>query len=434
MKDPTGTTSPTVPSRWWPWKVCAFLLLAVLLSYLDRIAFNVVAPILSRKEELDLDNEELGWLFSAFFWSFALMHLVTGWILDRLNIRVTYALFVALWSLAQAYAGLAPGFVSLFLARLLLGAFETGGQTGAARIISRILPARDRALANGIMMSGGSLGAMLAGPVMIGLANNIGWRAGFGVLAAIGLLWAWAWLLWFRPPAAVLYGTIRKDQPPTAKDQWRTILASPAFWACVAGAACTLPIIHISTSWTPRFFEQAWGLPFDQGFGTYLFFIYLGLDVGFLGGGAAVSYLIHHGWTVTQARKLIMLGSGGLMLAAAAVPWAPRAEVAVLLVFLLNTGRAAWGAIFLAFNQDLAPGRVGMMAAIMGCIGALAGALLIVVIGMISKAHGFSIPFGMIAGLAILGLVPVLLVRWESEESPARGVLQPAPVAASVKG
>jgi ACS family glucarate transporter-like MFS transporter len=176
----SGATQPqgAAPSGsglgWWPWQVCAFLLLAVALSYLDRLALSVVAPILSSAEELNLDNAQLGLLLSAFFWSFALMHLFTGWFLDRFNIRITYAVFVACWSLAQGLSGLAGGFASLFLARLLLGAFETGGQTGAARIISRILPASDRALANGIMMSGGSVGAMIAGPVMIGMAHSIG--------------------------------------------------------------------------------------------------------------------------------------------------------------------------------------------------------------------------------------------------------------------
>lgn len=413
----TSAASTAATSRWWPWQVCAFLLLAVALSYLDRQALSIVAPILSSPEELHLDNAQLGLLLSAFFWSFALMHLVAGWFLDRFNIRITYALFVACWSLAQGLSGLAGGFASLFAARVLLGAFETGGQTGAARIISRILPAKDRALANGIMMSGGSLGAMIAGPVMIGLANSIGWRTGFLILSAVGLFWTAAWLLWFRPPAAVLYGPVPSGQPQAAQDEWSTILANPAFWACAAGAAFTIPIIHISSAWVPTYFVQAWGLQLNQGFAVYLFLVYLGLDVGFLGGGMAVSYLIHRGLGVPQARKIVMFASGGLMLSAALVPLAQSAPWAVLLVFLLNAGRAAWGAIFLAFNQDISTRRVGMIVAIMGCIGALAGAILIWAIGIISKSHGYDIPFLMMAGLALLGLVPVLLVRWDGGHS-----------------
>jgi hypothetical protein len=50
--------------------------------------------------------------------------------------------------------------------------------------------------------------------------------------------------------------------------------------------------------------------------------------------------------------------------------------MAVAFIFLMNLGRASWGAIFLAFNQDIAPGRVGAVAGVMGCIGAPAPARL----------------------------------------------------------
>lgn len=410
--------STSVAKRWWPWKVCVFLLFATALSYLDRQALSIVAPVVSA--ELSLDNSELGLLLSAFFYSYAIMHLFVGWILDRYNIRVTYALFVALWSLSQIFSGLARGFSGLFTARLMLGTFEAAGQTGAARIIARILPGKDRALANGIMMSGGSLGAMIAGPLMIGLANSIGWRIGFIMLGGVGLLWATGWILWFRPPEGILQSSIRKDQPLLEADRWSTIFSSPRFWACVAGAAFTIPIIHISSAWIPTYFVQQWGLSLNTGFAFYLFFIYLGLDLGFMGGGAAVSYLIKQEYEVARARKVVMIGAAVLMLAAVVVPFTSSVLTAVGLIFLLNMGRAAWGAIFLAFNQDVAPGRVGMISGIMGCIGSFSGALLVWAIGIISKQSGFNIPFLMIAGLAVLGLFPVLLVNWEHAEPGSR--------------
>src|SRR4051812_31168296 len=164
----------------WPWKVCVFLLFATGLSYLDRQALSIAAPLI--RGELALDNAQLGVLLSAFLYSYSFMHLVVGWILDRFPLRVTYALFVTFWSLSQALAGLARGFGMLFSARLLLGGFEAAAQPGAARIIASILPQKDRSVANGLMMSGGSLGALIAPVLMIWLANTIGWRSGFAVL------------------------------------------------------------------------------------------------------------------------------------------------------------------------------------------------------------------------------------------------------------
>jgi ACS family D-galactonate transporter-like MFS transporter len=68
-------------SGWWKWKVCAFLMSATALSYLDRQSLSVVAPLV--RQELGLSNAELGFLLAAFFWAYSLMHLGVGWFLDR---------------------------------------------------------------------------------------------------------------------------------------------------------------------------------------------------------------------------------------------------------------------------------------------------------------------------------------------------------------
>jgi ACS family hexuronate transporter-like MFS transporter len=396
----------------WEWKLCIFLLFATALSYLDRQALSVVAPVVAG--ELKLDNEQLGRLLSAFFYAYAAMHICVGWILDRYNIRVTYGLFVALWSGSQILAGFARGFGELFACRLLLGAFETAGQTGAARIIARALPARERTFANGLMMSGGSIGAIIAPLLMIFLATRFGWRFGFIVVGSLGLIWAAAWLLWFRPRGEVLQGTSNKATL-TEADRMKVILRNPRFWACVAGAAFTIPIIHISSSWMPTYFVQEWGLKVSGALSGYLFLVYAGLDIGFIGGGAAVSWLISKGWTVGRARVRMMWISAALMLAAGLVPFAPNVGCAIAGVFLLNMGRACWGALFLAFNQDIAPGRVGLVAGIMGCIGSLMGALLVWMIGWMSKSRGFDEPFWLISALVVAGTLPVALAGWDPQ-------------------
>ncbi len=400
--------------KYWPWKVSLFLLGATALSYLDRQALSVVAPRVAK--ELDLSNSELGVLLSVFFYSYGAMHLFVGFFLDRFNIRFVYALFVALWSIAQMFTGLAQGFVSICAARIGLGMFEAAGQPGAARIIARILPAKDRSFANGIMMSGGSLGALLAPILMIWMANRFGWRTGFVILGALGLVWAAAWVFWFRPTAEVLYGHASRSKPLTKADQWNVIFRNQKFWACVSGAVFAIPIIHIASAWTPTYFVQEWGLSLDTALAGYLFLIYLGRDFGFLAGGAAVSFLSKRGLAVGKARKWVLAMSAALMLAIAAAPWAPSVWAAVALVFLLEIGRAAYGANFLAFNQDIAPGRVGTIAGWMGAIGAFSGAFLVWLIGVLSEGAGFRVPFLIVGACSVAGVVPLLVVNWDLDK------------------
>jgi ACS family hexuronate transporter-like MFS transporter len=183
-----------------------------------------------------------------------------------------------------------------------------------------------------------------------------------------------------------------------------------------------IPIIHISSSWVPTYFVQEWKLPLTAGLGVYLFLVYLGLDLGFIGGGAAVSLLVRRRWPVGRARKAVLIVSTACMLCACAVPWAPSVPAAVALVFLLNVGRASYGANFLAFNQDLTPGRVGTIAGLMGAIGAFSGALLVWAVGVLSKASGFKFPFLIVGLLAVLGVIPLLAVDWDRPLSEKRGI------------
>ncbi len=399
-------------SGWWKWKVCGFLMSATALSYLDRQSLSVAAPLVQR--ELGLSNAELGFVLSAFFWAYSLMHIGVAWFLDRLNIRFTYGAFVALWSIAQITTAFSGGLASLAINRFALGTFEAAGQTGAARIIARIVPGADRTLANGLMMSGGSIGAMIAPLLVIWLATTIGWRAGFVALGCAGLAWAAAWVWWFRPGHEVLYGARQgAAQLLTEADQWHVIRRSPRFWACIVAAAFGIPILHVSSAWVPTYFVQHWQLPISAGLGFYLFVIYLGLDIGFIGQGAIVRALARSGWSLERSRKTVLGLTGILMLSAALVPVAPSVGVAVFLVFLLNVGRAAWGAIFLSLNQDIAPARVAMIAGIMGAIGACSGAIIIWAIGLLSERFGLGAAFSLIGVCAVLGLAPLLLVKWE---------------------
>lgn len=420
MADGSGSESPRAPvDRNWRWKVSVFLLLATALSYLDRQALSVVGPQVQK--ELNLDNAQLGTLFSAFLYTYGAMHLVVGFFLDRYNIRKVYAAFVALWSTAQIFSGLAPGFNALFAGRMALGTFEAAGQTGAARIIARIFEGKDRAFANGVMMSGGALGALIAGPLMIFLSSSIGWRGGFVVLGVMGIFWSLAFFLWFRPSEEVLYGNRVGGSPFGKADEWRVIGRNPKFWACIVSAMFGLPIIHVAGAWIPTYFVQTWNLSLNKELATYLVLVYIGQDLGFIGGGALVSVLIRRGFSIGAARKIVCTAAVVLMLGAIAVPYAPAPLYAVAMIASLNMGRAAWGAIYLAFNQDIAPGRVAMMAGLFGAIGSFSAAIFTQIIGNISGDRGFGIPFMLIGCMAVLSLIPLLMVRWDEGTTSTQG-------------
>lgn len=419
MTEPARTGSSLASmGRRWPWVVCFILLFATLISYLDRQSFSVIAPVV--RDELQIDNERLGLVLSAFYFAYGVMHLFVGYFLDRFNIRWTYAIFVFLWSLAQLATGLARSFGSLYACRFGLGIFEAAGQTGAARIISRIIPKQDRPLANGIMMSGGSIGAILAPPLMIWLHHTVGWRVGFVILGLVGFLWIAVWLWFFRPPAEVLGGTTATR---ASGDNWGAILRDRRFWACTAGAAFGIPIIHVAGAWLPTYFVQSWDLGLKTDLAVYLTIIYLAFDVSLIGSGVLISRSVRRGTPAGVARKRILAVAGVLMGSVAFIFAAPSVGVAVALMFLMNLGRAAFGSILLSFNQEISHGRVGSIAGLMGAIGAFSGSALVYLIGKITSGGSFAIPFIIIGCIGVLGTIALLIVNWdvEPQTTPPRG-------------
>lgn len=427
MPPPPASSPLSISSektRRWSWIICTVLLFATLISYLDRQSFSVMAPVIG--EELSLDNERLGVVLSAFFLAYGVMHLFVGFFLDRFNIRWTYAAFVLLWSISQLLTGFAQTFATLFACRFALGIFEAAGQTGAARIISRIFDKDNRTLANGIMMSGGSLGALIAPPLMILLHHTVGWRTGFVILGLLGFVWVMVWLSVFRPsPDHQVMATARKNRALPG-ESWGMILRTPRFWACVAGAMFGIPIIHVAGAWLPTYFMQSWNLGMKTDLAVYLTLIYLAFDVSLIVSGLLVRRAIRRGVPPGLARKRVLAVAGLLMGSAAFLFAAPSVGVAVALMFLLNLGRAAFGSIFLSFNQEIAPSRVGTIAGIMGAIGAFSGSALVYLIGKITAHGSFGLPFAVVGIIGVVGTLALLAVNWDVDSSQPTAKAEPS--------
>src|SRR3954462_1719394 len=111
MPAPAPAQSPAY-LKWW---VCALLLLATTLNYMDRQALSQTAVRISRY--FDLTNAEFGLLEGAFNAAFGLGALALGWLADRGSIRLLYPAVVVLWSLA----GFAESFGVLLACRFALG-------------------------------------------------------------------------------------------------------------------------------------------------------------------------------------------------------------------------------------------------------------------------------------------------------------------------
>ena len=178
----------------WAWGVCWLMFASTVLNYMDRQTVSLLREPISKAFGITSDLD-FGWILAAFYLTYALFQVPAGFLVDRWDLRWSYALAVAWWSLAAAATAIVPTLGLLILCRTLLGIGESFNWPCALRVTSRILPPTDRSLGNGIFNSGAAVGAVVTPTVVTLLTQAFGWKASFAVIGSLGFVWVAAWLM-----------------------------------------------------------------------------------------------------------------------------------------------------------------------------------------------------------------------------------------------
>ncbi len=193
-------SAPSVkPAGRLRWLMIFMAFSATAINYIDRANLGVAMPFI--KEELGLSDADAGYLLGAFFWTYALFQLPSGWFIDKVGARIAYSVAVVWWSFFTAIAAFANGFASLFGARLLLGIGEAPAYPTNAKIASEWFPKQERAIAASIFDSGNRVGTALSLPIVSFIIATFGWRMSFIITGLLGFVWTAVWLKTYRTPA-----------------------------------------------------------------------------------------------------------------------------------------------------------------------------------------------------------------------------------------
>ena len=147
------------PSRVRLFVVLSAMLMAVLL-YLDRYCVSIAEQYI--REDLSLSQKEMGWFMGAFFYSYALAQVPSGWLSDRFGARIMLVIYILSWSFFTAMIGAAYSFVMLVVARLGCGLGQAGAYPTSASMVSKWVPFSERGGASAVIAFGGRVGGALA--------------------------------------------------------------------------------------------------------------------------------------------------------------------------------------------------------------------------------------------------------------------------------
>lgn len=455
--------SPIADGR--AWGVCWLMFAATVLTYMDRQTVTLLdGPI---KGEFRLaGNEDFGWVLSAFYVTYALFQVLAGFLVDRWDLRLTYALAVAWWSMAAMATAFVPSFGLLIACRALLGVGESFNWPVALRVTARVLPPADRSLGNGIFNSGAAIGAVITPAVVTYLALRLNWKAPFAVIGLAGFVWVAAWLVLVRGELRrSLAAPVRKDPGAAANGgglsagvlaafavplvvalavamggfrygfaavQWGIaaaivgpllvalilpgdrlaparwasglgeVVRNPRFWILVVVSVTINICWHFQVSWIPSYLKQERGLNFSTG--NYLSTIpFLAADAGNLIGGWSSRRLAAGGRAPGRARLLVMAGAMPMIMFGLGVGLAANVATALVFLSVIAAGTTAFMANYFSFTQEVTARQTGLVVGYLGALGNLAAAGFHPFAGRVKDLTGsYTLVF------AIVGLAPVV--------------------------
>lgn len=178
--------------------IAVLLFITVVINYMDRANLSIAMPAISN--EFDISTAQQGLLLSAFGWTYALMQLPGGWLVDRVRPRVLYASCLLLWSPATLFMGMSGGFVALIILRLLVGGFEAPAYPISNKVATAWFPESERGRVIAFYTSGQFIALALLTPVLSWLQTFLTWHWVFILTGAVGIVWACIWWFVYREP------------------------------------------------------------------------------------------------------------------------------------------------------------------------------------------------------------------------------------------
>ena len=397
------------------WFVLFLISLAYLITYMDRANISVTAG--SMASEFGLSKTDMGLVFSAFAWAYAIGQIPGGWLADRFGPKRVLLAIVSFWSVMTALTAWASGLISLFVIRFVFGLGEAGAFPTATRAMQLWFPKEERGIIQGVTHCFSRLAVAVTPFVAVTIMAAFGWRWVFYSFALMGLAWA----LWF----AAVYRDRPQDHPrvneaelghirgaavdaavhSTAKQTvpWRRIFSSPNMWYIAAAYFCFFYGSYFYLTWFPTYLLEHLHLSL-QSVGILASVPLITAMIGDVLGGWLTDALYRRTGRLTLSRRSVaapaLLGAAAFLIPAATTSDAMTAIVCLAAsnFFLDAVLGPAW-----AVPMDVAGPASGTVTGVMNTSGAVGASISPLVFGALVQGGSWSYPFFVTAGVLITG-------------------------------
>jgi ACS family D-galactonate transporter-like MFS transporter len=401
------------------WSILGLLCLAFIAAYVDRqnLAAAVVDP--GFKGYFNLSPTDRGLLHSAFFWSYFLLQIPSGWLVDRFGAKKVLAAGFVLWSVTSAATGLSTTFAALFIFRMFLGVGEAGVNPAGMRWIRFNVPEEQRGLAVGIYQASAKIGLAVGVPVAGMLIAAFDWRAMFVILGIGCMLWLVPWMLLVRDDDRQIEAAQQKASgaPPVP---FGRIMASPVIWGTVLGTFAYQYFLYFTMTWMPTYFMERRHLQ-KEAMWLFTFMQFIGMALVAILAGWAADRMIKKGGDPVKVRKRFAIA--GLLVGSTQLigAFAQSNNVAIFFAVLSISGLGLMTANYWALTQTLIPGgAVGRIVGVQNMAAQAPGIAAPILTGwLVQRTGNYEAPMALIGVFLLIGIAAYLfLVRREYAPRP----------------
>jgi MFS family permease len=401
-------TPTTAASR--KWIIVLLLSLGMVIAYIERANISVVLALDEFKNLFQLADHDRGTLNSAFFWTYALLQIPAGWLVDRYGVKFPYAVAFLFWSVISALTGLANAMWQFIVLRLLLGVGESVVAPASMRWIRFHCEEKERGLAVGLYMAGTKIGPAISAPITALLITALDWRRMFVVVGLGGLAWLVFWLLLVRDDDRTIERAAARQAPAVP---FGRIMASPVIWGILIGTFAYNYFVYFCLTWLPAYFVEHRNLSLNK-MSLFTMFSFGGMATVATLAGWLADRIIARGGDPVKVRKAFTIA--GLALASTELAGALAESQGTALFFAVFSlsGLGVATANYWALTQTLIPGAaIGRIVGIQNCASNLSGIVAPVLTGWLKQATGsYQAPMQAIWVVLLVGIAAyVFLVR-----------------------
>ncbi|MGF6640702.1 MFS transporter [Paraburkholderia sp. MM6662-R1] len=400
--------------------VLALMCAMSFILYLDRVNLSAAAGLI--RDDLHLSNTNVGLVFAAFAYTYALCQVIGGWVSDRFGAKLTLVTCASIWIVATVATGLAGGLASLFGARLLLGIGEGAALPAQARALTNWFPSNRRGFVQGLTHSFSRLGNAITPPLIALLVAYSSWRVSFLAVGALTFVWVVVYAWYFTDdPRKHRHMTAEQEAqlPPVRQSAVEATREPTPWWRLLKRIAPTM-LVYFCYGWTgwlfftwlPTFFMHGRGLDLKSS-AMFSAGVFLSGVVGNTAGGVLSDRVLKRTRNVVAARRNVIicafLGALVFLAPVMVVKSLPvmAACMSLSFFFLEMTIGPIW-----AVPMDICPQHVGVASGLVNAGSAVAGIFTPIVFGLIVDRTGsWTLPFAGSLGLLALGIVATFFMR-----------------------